>query len=192
VIDVISVSIANRTIFHRHFPHIHYSSRLSFPLTQLNHGIKLYPAGSSAASNQQLSAEAPVVAENYDEVVFTNPHEAFYRQLQRISIVPSIPMSDPKLMASLFEYSDHDDFNKLVEAQQFLTKELAATKERLKLVNSEMEQIDDGLLQLQDAKRQAAKQNASRASSSKSASSATGSAAAAAAAMHVSKKQKTG
>lgn len=62
--------------------------------TIVNHTIKLYPQGAPQASGSannalvQQSTEKPVVAETYDEVVFTNPTESFFRSLTEITAVP--------------------------------------------------------------------------------------------------------
>jgi YEATS domain-containing protein 4 len=62
--------------------------------TIVNHTIKLYPQGTpptpSATKNElvQQSTEKPVLAETYDEVVFTDPTESFFRSLTQITAVP--------------------------------------------------------------------------------------------------------
>jgi hypothetical protein len=97
----------------------------------------------------------PVVAEIYDEVVFTDPNEAFYRLLMRISIVPRIQSNYPEIQNCLSQFSDTDDFLKLVEAQRFLDMNLSAVKERMKLATEEMEQVDAALRKVQEAKNTA-------------------------------------
>lgn len=63
-------------------------------ITIVNHTIKLYPQGApptSSSSNKdvlQQSTEIPVLAETYDEVVFTDPTESFFRSLTQITSVP--------------------------------------------------------------------------------------------------------
>ena len=61
--------------------------------TIVNHTIKLYPQGTPPAGSAkndlvQQSTEKPVVAENYDEVVFTDPTESFFRSLTQITANP--------------------------------------------------------------------------------------------------------
>jgi hypothetical protein len=97
----------------------------------------------------------PVVAETYDEVVFTDPHESFYWQLMRISIVPRIQSIFPEIQCCLSQFTDNDDFLKLLEAQRFLNNDLAAVKERMKLATEEMEQVDAALRKVQEAKNTA-------------------------------------
>jgi hypothetical protein len=85
-------------------------------------------------------AEVPVVAESYDEVVFTNPTENFYRQLQRLATAPSITTYSQQDFFTTF--SDGDDFQALLEAQKFLQNELATVKERARMVEVELQQAD--------------------------------------------------
>lgn len=105
----------------------------------------------------------PVVAETYDEVVFTDPNEAFYHQLQHLSILPKVKSNDEQVQDCFLKYSDYDDFQKLVEAQRFLEKELSSVKERMKLATNEVEQVDGALREMQEAKKAARKQKASSA-----------------------------
>ena len=68
--------------------------------TIVNHTIKLYPQGMpptpSASKNDlvQQSMEKPVLAETYDEVVFTDPTESFFRSLTQITAVPPDALQD--------------------------------------------------------------------------------------------------
>lgn len=117
---------------------------------QVAHGIKLYPPG---APNQATPTAEPVVAETYDEAVFTDPNEAFYQQLQRVAIVPPVKSNEEKVQELFPKYSDNDDFQKLVEAQRFLERELSSVKERMKLATEEGEQVDVALREVQEAKR---------------------------------------
>ena len=62
--------------------------------TIVNHTIKLYPQGTPPSSGSgksdlvQQTMEKPVLAETYDEVVFTDPTESFFRSLAQITAVP--------------------------------------------------------------------------------------------------------
>ena len=127
---------------------------------QVNHGIKLYPPG---ATNATQPTEEPVVAETYDEVVFTDPNETFYQQLMRMSIVPRIQSNTTEVQECFLQYSDNDDFSKLVEARRFLEKELSSVKERMKLASEEMEQVDVALREVQEAKKAASMQRKTKA-----------------------------
>ena len=91
-----------------------------------------------------------MVAENYDEVVFTNPIESMYIQLLRIQNLPPIlTYSQQKHFA---EYSDYEHVAVLLEAQKFLQQELATTKERLLAVDQDLQTVDEALRDVQDAK----------------------------------------
>jgi len=74
--------------------------------TIVNHTIKLYPQGappaSGAAKNElvQQSTEKPVLAESYDEVVFTDPTESFFRSLAQITAAPRDASSAAEEIAS--------------------------------------------------------------------------------------------
>jgi hypothetical protein len=114
----------------------------------------LYPPG-LAPTNVVPPADAdiPVVAETYDECVFTDPTEAFYQQLLRLSNLDPVPLKEPRVQAALGQFSDERDFQLLLEAQKFLQFELVTVRERLQLIDSEMSQIDDNLRQAQEKTR---------------------------------------
>lgn len=108
--------------------------------TQVSHGIKLYPPGGTAAAHAD-STDA-VVSESYDEVVFTDPTEAFFNQLQRMPSLPPVTYSQQQHFGT---FSDTDHVLALLEAQKFLKSELANVKERLRIVDSELLQVDNDL-----------------------------------------------
>jgi hypothetical protein len=91
--------------------------------------------------------DAPVVAEKYDEVVFTDPIEPFFEQLQQVTKAPSVEYSH---QAHFPKYSDADNFLALLEAKKFLAKELERIKERQDLVNSDLEKADVELREAQE------------------------------------------
>jgi K+/H+ antiporter YhaU regulatory subunit KhtT len=116
-------------------------------------------------TNATQSTMEPVVADTYDEVIFTDPNEPFYRQLMRISIVPRIQSNYPEVQNCLSQFSDSDHFMKLVEAQRFLERELSSVKERMKLATEDMEQVNVALKEVQEAKNAAAVQRKTKATS---------------------------
>ena len=95
----------------------------------------------------------PVVAEVYDEVVFTDPKESFFQSLLKVADLPKIPFPDDAVQACVQRYSDEDDFQALLEAQKFLQKELQQVKARMKMTNEEMEQVDAALRDVLEAKK---------------------------------------
>jgi hypothetical protein len=124
-----------------HFP-------LSSPRTQISHAIKLYPPG-SLPNMVPTDTETPVVAEYYDEVVFTNPTESFYGQMMRLSSAPTLQYSQ---QAHFGKFADNDDFQALLEADKFLKQELTTVKERLLLQDGELAEVDEGLREVQERK----------------------------------------
>ena len=122
------------------------------------------------------------MAETYDEVVFTNPTETFFEQLRQVPLAPSVEYSHAE---HLGQFSDAADFLALVEAQKFIAQELDALKERMDVVNGEMEETD---IELRDAQEKA---KAAAASQRRSAKAGRGGATPAAAATPANKKAKT-
>jgi len=117
--------------------------------TQVAHGIKLYPPG-APANVVPTDTESPVVAESYDEIVFTDPTESFYNHMQRLSSAP--PISNYSQEAHFGQFSDTEDFQALLEAQKFLQEELIVAKERLQLVDTDMQEVDEALREIQERK----------------------------------------
>jgi hypothetical protein len=111
-------------------------------LPQVSHGIKLYPPGTPANTIPETSA--PVVAESYDEVVFTDPTEPFFAQLQRLIVNP-LPPIEYSQRDHFGKFSDHDLCTALIEAQKFLQGELSGVKQRLLTIDDEMLQVDNAL-----------------------------------------------
>lgn len=95
-----------------------------------------------------------MVAESYDEVVFTDPTELFFSQLQRLKSSPSL--NSYSQQAHFLTYSDTEDFKSLLEAKKFLEQELATVKEKLRTVDSELQQADEGLRGAQERAKAAA------------------------------------
>ena len=102
----------------------------------------------------------PVVAEVYDEVVFTDPKESFFQSLLKVAEAPKIPFPDDAVQACVKRYSDEDDFQALLEAQKFLQKELQQVKARMKMTCEEMEQVESALKEVLEAKKAARNNNA--------------------------------
>ena len=86
--------------------------------------------------------ETPVVAESYDEVVFTNPTEPFWEQLQTVSRLPALQYSQQDHFP---RYADTDDAQALLEAQKFLQGQLATVQARMQAVNAELQATDEAI-----------------------------------------------
>jgi hypothetical protein len=85
-----------------------------------------------------------VVSESYDEVVFTDPSETFFSQLQRLTTNP-LPPVEYAQREHFGSFSDHDICAALIEAQKFLNAELDSVKKRLVSMDAEMLQVDTAL-----------------------------------------------
>lgn len=81
-----------------------------------------------------------MIAEFYDEVVFTNPTETFFRQLQQMT-----QQLEDNEDAPLREWNDQDDVNALIEAQKYLQEQVPLLRERLEVVNTELKSVEDEL-----------------------------------------------
>lgn len=126
---------------------------LFFVFLKLTHGIKLYPPGPPGQAPVNADPGTPVVAETYDECVFTDPTETFYNQLLRLSNLPEVHLNEDRAQDAMGVFSDEQDFQALLEAQKFLQSELVAIKERFHLVDREMTQVDEALKDIQDTSR---------------------------------------
>ena len=100
----------------------------------------------------------PVVDEHYDEVVFTDPTEGFYRHLLRIAALPKVHSNLEQVQAAFGQFSDEDVFQILLEAQNFLQTDLTSVKERLRLLLEETVEVDEATRQTQEQKKATAAQ----------------------------------
>jgi hypothetical protein len=151
----------DRTLSHNLTIHITTPSLLALASAQFTHAIKLYPAG-TPANTVPVNSDTPVVAETYDEVVFTDPTESFYTQLQRLASLPSIEYSQ---QAHFKQFSDTEDAQALLEAQKFLQAELVTVKERLGMLDNDMVTVEESMRAVHE-KRAAKVRAASAAGSS--------------------------
>ncbi|CAJ1942788.1 unnamed protein product [Cylindrotheca closterium] len=108
--------------------------------TVINHALKLYPPGSPPNVLPKDENAPPVIAESYDEVVFTDPNENFFRQLLHIPKAPKVESSQQEWLTECF--ADETDFLTLAGAQKFLEEELETVKERFQVVSEEYEVVD--------------------------------------------------
>lgn len=109
----------------------------------MTHGIKLYPPG-TPANAAPTNTETPVVSEIYDEVVFTDPSETFFEQLQAVREASSVE-TEYSQHKHFTKFSDMDDVHALLEAQKFLRQQLRDAKERLKCVDGELAEVEQDL-----------------------------------------------
>ena len=103
----------------------------------------MYPPG-APANAVPTDTVTPVVAESYDELVFTNPTETFFGQLQQLANQP--PLLEPYSQQKHFQkFSDTQDFQALLAAQRFLQQGISRVKERLQAVDTDLAQVDEAL-----------------------------------------------
>eukprot|EP00429_Kryptoperidinium_foliaceum_P054274 CAMPEP_0176094962 /NCGR_PEP_ID=MMETSP0120_2-20121206/47592_1 /TAXON_ID=160619 /ORGANISM="Kryptoperidinium foliaceum, Strain CCMP 1326" /LENGTH=271 /DNA_ID=CAMNT_0017428917 /DNA_START=131 /DNA_END=946 /DNA_ORIENTATION=+ len=121
-------------------------------MTIINHLIRLYPPGAAPTASLLAEDAPPVVAESYDEIVFTNPHESFYSNLVRIASMPKVESSQQEHLQKVF--NDNDDFLALIEAQKFLQEELSKAKQKFKVVTDELTSVDQSLASAQQQQQQ--------------------------------------
>jgi len=95
---------------------------------------------------------APVVSETYDEVVFTDPKEIFYRQLMSVPLAPKIESTQQEYLCKVF--NDQDDLLVLIEAQKFLQEELNVAKQKFKVVSDELTIVNQTLVTAQHQQQQ--------------------------------------
>ncbi|KAG7354386.1 YEATS family protein [Nitzschia inconspicua] len=156
--------------------HIHWKDATE-KTTIVNHTIKLYPPG-TPPNVLPTDTETPVVAETYDEVVFTDPSESFFRALTEVPAMEKVELfseedeneeewkgggnnnsSGSRKHPSEFLnslYSDQEDFLTLIAAQKFLQDELEKAKQRFQVVNEEIAIVDQKLVAMQQQKQREA------------------------------------
>jgi hypothetical protein len=84
-----------------------------------------------------------VLSEYYDEIVFTDPTEAFHQQLQRAEIMPRLTVTNTECAPYWKRPSDDNDIKSLIAAQGFLDHELLNVKERILKAEEEKVQLED-------------------------------------------------
>ncbi|KAL7544612.1 hypothetical protein ACHAWF_007989 [Thalassiosira exigua] len=114
--------------------------------TILTHGIRLYPnkaPATAADPSAYMNTTVPVVAEKYDEVVFTNPKAEFHRSLvgARKKKLPYPLSNEPSVADHFRTYGDEEDVRTMLAAKQFLEGELRGAKDRLARVDKELEAV---------------------------------------------------
>lgn len=93
------------------------------------HTIKLYPPGNLAPSMKK-----PVVHEFYDEIVFTDPSDAFYQAMVQGSQRTCVNAAHAD---HLTLFSDVDDVQNLLAAQQTISDHLRKTKDDILKLEAE-------------------------------------------------------
>lgn len=93
-----------------------------------------------------------MVAEKYDEVVFTNPKVDFHKSLmQNKAKKLPYPLSNEQSVLEHFRtYGDEEDVKTMLAAKKFLENELRNVKDRLIRVDAELDEVKHSLAVTKD------------------------------------------
>ncbi|RLN49313.1 hypothetical protein BBJ29_007189 [Phytophthora kernoviae] len=115
------------------------------------HLLVLYPPNSQPASTKKVPSK-PVVSEFYDELVFNEPTEFFYKKLMAGPDRQSPPLA---MQEHLSTYSDVEVLKTLAHAQTFVTKEIQDTKNLLLDADLEIKELKERIAEHTKKKKQA-------------------------------------
>lgn len=145
----------------------------------------------STQHQQPADTTIPVVAESYDEIVFTNPTETFYQQLQKVATAPSCQHLYSQHAHFPSTYSDAEVCQAMVQAQKLLQEHLGQTKMNLIQLDHDLANVEEALrAQQEEVRKKAARKAVASTQPSKTASS-TSTTAAPPTTTSSNKKQKT-
>ncbi|KAI9912409.1 hypothetical protein PsorP6_005478 [Peronosclerospora sorghi] len=113
------------------------------------HLLVLYPPNS-----QPISTKKPVVSEFYDELVFNEPTEFFYKKLMAGPDRQSAPLT---MQDYLPTYSDVEVLKTLARAETFIQKEIQDTKTLLLGTDLEIKELKERIAEHTKKKKQADK-----------------------------------
>ncbi|KAE8915821.1 hypothetical protein PF005_g14491 [Phytophthora fragariae] len=113
------------------------------------HLLVLYPPNSQPASTKK-----PVVSEFYDELVFNEPTEFFYKKLMAGPDRQAPPLA---MQEHLPTYSDVEVLKTLAHAETFVTKEIQDTKNLLLSADMEIKELKERIAEHTKKKKQADK-----------------------------------
>ncbi|DAZ93680.1 TPA: hypothetical protein N0F65_008188 [Lagenidium giganteum] len=130
---------------------IHFHDPAEKPV-DIIHMLVLYPP-----NNQPTSTKKPVLSEFYDELVFNEPTEFFYKKLMAgpEREAPPHPMQE-----HFPSYSDVTMLQSLARAQSFVENEVQETKDLLLNAEMELKELREGIAEHTRRKKQAEKQAA--------------------------------
>uniref|UniRef100_K3X910 YEATS domain-containing protein n=1 Tax=Globisporangium ultimum (strain ATCC 200006 / CBS 805.95 / DAOM BR144) TaxID=431595 RepID=K3X910_GLOUD len=127
---------------------IHFHDANERPV-DIIHMLALYPPG-----NQPASTKKPVISEFYDELVFNEPTEFFYKKLMAGPDREAPPHAQQDFFPT---YSDVAVLKTLSQAQDFVTQEIQETKDLLLHTDIELKELKDRLAEFTKKKKQAEK-----------------------------------
>ena len=100
---------------------IHFKDASERPV-EFSHVVKLYDG-----TTPQLASQ-PVVSEVYDEVVFTEPYEAFY---DRVNAKPSEPLPGHPLNENFSRFDDAPEVETILRAGEYVRGQLHGVKDAI-------------------------------------------------------------
>ncbi|XP_051132127.1 transcription initiation factor TFIID subunit 14b isoform X2 [Andrographis paniculata] len=137
---------------------LYFHNDVSDKPLHLYHHLKLYPEDDSGP----LSTKKPVVVESYDEIVFSEPPDAFFARVQnhRAVVVPRLPpdialppapsedvdsktrgnTKDHPLTQWFTNFSEADELLKLAAARQQVQAHIARLRRQLSLMEGQQQQ----------------------------------------------------
>jgi YEATS domain-containing protein 4 len=101
---------------------------------ELRHFLKLRPDIEVKNNPSFDHFSTPVVKEQYDEILFHNPHEWFYEKLIR---PPPEPLPAHNLLPFFKQYDDQAEYERLTELQTFLRTNTLLQAENLMMLDHE-------------------------------------------------------
>ncbi|KAI9099971.1 yeats family-domain-containing protein [Phlyctochytrium arcticum] len=101
---------------------------------QLHHTLQLYPKEDAASGPAR-----PVIAENYEEIVFNEPYEEAYNWLMAHPSV--IPKKSTKITHDFNPTAEAEEVRKLREANDKVVAQLEKEKARLQAAEEELEAL---------------------------------------------------
>ncbi|GFP88995.1 transcription initiation factor TFIID subunit 14b [Phtheirospermum japonicum] len=138
---------------------LHFHNDVSDKPLHLYHHLKLYPEEEAGP----LSTKKPVVVESYDEIVLSEPSEAFFARVQNhpAVIVPRLPVGftlppvpigdldnrnrgdtkDHPMNQWFTNFSEADELLKLAAARQQVQAHIARLRRQLTLIDGQHQQL---------------------------------------------------
>mmetsp|Transcript_2947 Transcript_2947/g.10002 ORF Transcript_2947/g.10002 Transcript_2947/m.10002 type:complete len:208 (+) Transcript_2947:76-699(+) len=101
---------------------IHFNPLSGEKPVELVHGLKLY------AENEAQTTKKPVVKESYEEIVFSEPSEAFYKQA--VAVQPG-PGAASEHAAHFLTHSDRSELAVLQHARNKISAQMAQAKQQV-------------------------------------------------------------
>eukprot|EP01098_Paradermamoeba_levis_P000766 TRINITY_DN10895_c0_g1_i1.p1 TRINITY_DN10895_c0_g1~~TRINITY_DN10895_c0_g1_i1.p1 ORF type:complete len:227 (-),score=63.56 TRINITY_DN10895_c0_g1_i1:20-673(-) len=108
------------------------------------HPLKLYPQEGSNPSTKK-----PVVSESYDEMIFTDPSEAFYKKL----ISAPRPLPPNPLAEHYTKFNEAADLKKITDADAKIKAEIKKFKEKFELLDAEAKSVQKEIDEFSNQKK---------------------------------------